>query len=89
MSSHLLYEGLGVAMDVEAEERFREHIYVLAVHQPDLFGHGIPKKVVERNVRVGKNTAFISEGDFVFGPSGPTGQGLSWHWCEADCGHRG
>ena len=38
-------------MEVEAEERFREDIYMLEIDHPDPLGFWIPEKVVERDVR--------------------------------------
>ena len=74
--SHRLYKPVGAAMEVEAKERLWEDIYVLAVRQPDVLGHGIPEKVVEGDVRGAEDTGLVSKGNSVLGPSGPTRQSL-------------
>jgi hypothetical protein len=38
-------------MEVEAEERFREDVYVLAVDHPDPLGLWIQEKGVDRDVQ--------------------------------------
>ena len=87
--SHRLYKPVGAAMEVEAKERLWEDIYVLAVRQPDVLGHGVPEKVVERDVRGAEDTGLVCKRDSVPGPSGPTRQCLPQKYGQRGRGYRG
>ena len=74
--NHRLFKLVGAAMEEETKERLWEDIYVLAVRQPDVLGHGIPEKLVEGDFRGAEDTGLVSKGNSVLGPSWPTRQCL-------------
>lgn len=71
-------------MEVEASEGLRKDIHMLVVGHPDLFGHGVPEEVIERDVRGTEETSLGLEVNAILGPSGPTRQGLSRRYCISE-----